>query len=185
MTNTTQKFVDAFGQPKKKDVRYSTDYNANEGFRGYDDKQRGDAFEAAFTQPKSENLPTAHKGQSFRWDNTKIAKLSFSEKFGLGDLEGMSYRDLPAWVRDGGYAEPSADEKRHQKEQLAETGLNQSERNEVFNAFAAHVGALAEMSERELLRDSAALDHELASTIKRWGLARIRTPSRIACKGSW
>ena len=89
----------------------------------------------------------------------------------------MPYRDLPDWVRDGGYAEPPADEKRHQKEQLAETGLMQSERNQVFNAFAAHISALADMSERETLRESAALDHELASTIKRWGQEQVMEAS--------
>ena len=147
-----------------------------------DDRARlfADAFKAELKA-----APKPHLRQNWRINNAKARDLSFTEQYALGELSDVPYRDLPDWVRDGGYAEPSADEKRHQKEQLAETGLNQSERNEVFNALAAHVGALAEMSERELLRDSAALDHELASTIKRWGLARIRTPSRIACKGSW
>ena len=127
-----------------------------------------DAFKA---EPKA--APKPHLGQNWRINNTKALGLSFTEQYALGELADVPYRDLPDWVRDGGYAEPSADEKRHQKEQLAETGLTQSERNQVFNAFAAHISALAEMSERETLRDSAALDHELASTIKRWGQEQV------------
>ena len=127
-----------------------------------------DAFKA---EPKA--APKPHLGQNWRINNTKARGLSFTEQYALGELADVPYRDLPDWVRDGGYAEPSADEKRHQKEQLAETGLTQSERNQVFNAFAAHISALAEMSERETLRDSAALDHELASTIKRWGQEQV------------
>ena len=127
-----------------------------------------DAFKAA---PKA--APKPHLGQNWRINVQKIKNLSFTEQYSLGELKDVPYRDLPDWVRDGGYAEPSADEKRHQKEQFAETGLTQTERNQVFNAFAAHISDLAEMSERETLRDSAALDHELASTIKRWGQEQV------------
>ena len=101
-----------------------------------------DAFKA---EPKA--APKPHLGQNWRINNTKARGLSFTEQYALGELADVPYRDLPDWVRDGGYAEPSADEKRHQKEQLAETGLTQSERNQVFNAFAAHISALADMSE--------------------------------------
>ena len=127
-----------------------------------------DAFKA---EPKE--VPKPHLGQNWRINNTKARGLSFTEQYALGELADVPYRDLPDWVRDGGYAEPSADEKRHQKEQLAETGLTQSERNQVFNAFAAHISALADMSEMETLRDSAALDHELTSTVKRWGQEQV------------
>ena len=51
---------------------------------------------------------------------------------------------------------------------MTETGLTQFERNQVFEAFAAHIGSLADVSEREILRDSASLDYELSSTIKRY-----------------
>ena len=79
----------------------------------------------------------------------------------------MPYRDLPAWVRDGGYAEPSAEEK-NSKAAFAETGLTQSERNQVFNAFAADVEILATMSERETAR-FAALDHR-CRTFEKYGV---------------
>ena len=92
-----------------------------------------DAFKA---EPKA--APKPHLGQNWRINNTKARGLSFTEQYALGELADVPYRDLPDWVRDWGYAEPSADEKQHQKEQLEETGLT-----------------------------------------------RIRTPSRIACKGSW
>ena len=127
-----------------------------------------DAFKA---EPKA--APKPHLGQNWRINNTKARGLSFTEQYALGELADVPYRDLPDWVRDGGYAEPSADEKRHQKQQFAETGLTQTERNAVFDVFAAQIGAFAVMSERETLRDSDALDYELASTINRWGQEQV------------
>ena len=43
----------------------------------------------------------------------------------------------------------------------------------MFNAFAADVEILATMSERETLRDSAALDFQLADTFKRHGQDQV------------
>ena len=158
-------FLQAFGgkSPDKDAARSGKSVSPDERARLF-----ADAFKA---EPKA--APKPHLGQNWRINNTKARGLSFTEQYALGELADVPYRDLPDWVRDGGYAEPSADEKRHQKEQLAETGLTQSERNQVFNAFAAQIGALAEMSKRETLRDSAALDHELASAIKRWGQDQV------------
>ena len=158
-------FLQAFGgkPPEKDAASIGKSVSPDERARLF-----ADAFKA---EPKA--APKPHLGQNWRINNTKARGLSFTEQYALGELADVPYRDLPDWVRDGGYAEPSADEKRHQKEQLAETGLTQSERNQVFNAFAAQIGALAVMSERETLRDSAALDHELASTIKRWGQEQV------------
>ena len=158
-------FLQAFGEksPDNESASSGKSVSSDERARLF-----ADAFKA---EPKA--APKPHLGQNWRINNTKARGLSFTEQYALGDLADVPYRDLPDWVRDGGFAEPSADEKRHQKEQFAETGLNQSERNQVFNAFAAHISALAEMSERETLRDSAALDHELASTIKRWGQEQV------------
>ena len=158
-------FLQAFGggSPEKDAASSGKSVSPDERARLF-----ADAFKA---EPKA--APTPHLGQNWRINNVKARGLSFGELYELGELQDVPYRDLPDWVRDGGYAEPSADEKRHQKEQFAETGLTQTERNQVFNAFAAHISALAEMSERETLRDSAALDHELASTIKRWGQEQV------------
>ena len=158
-------FLQAFGgkPPEKDAASIGKSVSPDERARLF-----ADAFKA---EPKE--VPKPHLGQNWRINNTKARGLSFTEQYALGELADMPYRDLPDWVRDGGYAEPSADEKRHQKEQLAETGLTQSERNQVFNAFAAHISALADMSEMETLRDSAALDHELASTVKRWGQEQV------------
>ena len=100
-------------------------------------REMTDAFKA---EPKA--APKPHLGQNRRINNTKARGLSFGEMYSLGELQDVPFRDLPDWVRDGGYAEPSADEKRHQKEQFAETGLTQTERNLMFNAFAAQIDAL-------------------------------------------
>ena len=163
--STTDLFLSAFGgkEPEK-------DVASNSKSVSPDERERlfADAFRS-----ESKAAPTPHLGQNWRVNNVKARGLSFGELYELGELRDVPYRDLPDWVRDGGYAEPSADEKRHQKQQFAETGLTQSERNEVFDAFAAQIEALADMSERETLRDSAALDHELASTIKRWGQEQV------------
>ena len=163
--STNDLFLSAFaGKESEKE-------SASEGKRvSADERSRlfVDAFKA---EPKA--VPTPHLGQSWRVNNVKARTLSFGEQYALGDLQDVPYRDLPDWVRDGGYAEPSADEKRHQKQQFAETGLTQSERNEVFNAFAADVEILAEMSERDTLRDSAALDHQLARTFKKYGQDQV------------
>ena len=158
-------FLQAFGggSPEK---------DAASGGKSVSPDERARLFADAFkAEPKA--APKPHLGQNWRINNTKARGLSFTEQYALGELADVPYRDLPDWVRDGGYAEPSADEKRHQKEQLAETGLTQSERNQVFDAFTARIGALAEMSEKEILRDSAALDYELAATIKRWGQEQV------------
>ena len=134
--------------------------------------ERERLFADAFrSEPKA--APTPHPGQNWRINNVKARGLSFGEMYALGELQDVPYRDLPAWVRDGGYAEPSADEKRHQKQQFAETGLTQTERNAVFDVFAADVEILSTMSESETLRDSAALDHQLAETIKRHGQEQV------------
>ena len=163
--STTDLFLSAFGgkEPEK-------DVASNSKSVSPDERER--LFASAF-RSESKAAPTPHLGQNWRVNNVKARGLSFGELYELGELRDVPYRDLPDWVRDGGYAEPSADEKRHQKKQFAETGLTQSERNEVFDAFAAQIEALADMSERETLRDSAALDHELASTIKRWGQEQV------------
>ena len=167
MPSNENLFLDAFGGESRKQAR-----EVNQGVQYLSNDERTKLFQDGFGRERSE-VPRPHLGQSWRINVQKMKALSFAEQYALGELADVPYRDLPDWVRDGGYAEPSADEKRHQKEQLAETGLTQSERNQVFNAFAAQIGALADMSERETLRDSAALDHELASTIKRYGQEQV------------
>jgi hypothetical protein len=158
-------FLSAFGgkEPEKDSARGGKSVSPDERVRLF-----ADAFRS---EPKA--APTPHLGQNWRVNNVKARGLSFGELYELGELKDVPYRDLPAWVRDGGYAEPSADEKRHQKQQFAETGLTQTERNAVFDVFAAYISALAEMSERKTLRDSAALDHELAETMKRHGQEQV------------
>ena len=107
-----------------------------------DSKERAKLFSQAFASSAKKDLPQAH---SFRWDNTKVAKLSFAEKYSLNELEAKHYRELPAWVRDGGYAVPSENERKFQKQQQAETGLNQSERNFVIDTKRADAEALSAM----------------------------------------
>ena len=163
--STNDLFLSAFaGKESEKEL-------ASEG-KKVSPEERSRLFVDAFkAEPKA--APTPHLGQNWRVNNVKARTLSFGEQYALGELTDVPYRDLPAWVRDGGYAEPSAEEKKHQKQAFAETGLTQSERNQVFNAFAADVEILATMSERETLRDSAALDHQLADTFKKYGRDQV------------
>ena len=108
-------FLQAFGgkSPEKDAASSGKSVSPDERARLF-----ADAFKA---EPKAD--PKPHLGQNWRINNTKARGLSFTEQYALGELADVPYRDLPDWVRDGGYAEPPADEKRHQKEQLAETGL--------------------------------------------------------------
>ena len=121
-------FLQAFGggSPEKDAASSGKSVSPDERARLF-----ADAFKA---EPKA--APKPHLGQNWRINNTKALGLSFAEQYALGELADVPYRDLPDWVRDGGYAEPSADEKRHQKEQLAETGLTQSDRIKAEQARA-------------------------------------------------
>lgn len=135
--------------------------------------QRGDLFTKAFGRPAAKEMPTPHLGTTFRWDMTKVSKLSFEEKMTLDQYEGQSYRTLPAWLIDGGYAIPSESEKKHQRDALRETGLTQSERNVVFDQHLADVEALAAMAESEILRDSAVLDGEFKRIADRYSAEEV------------
>ena len=167
MPSNENLFLDAFGGESRKQAR-----EVNQGIQYLSNDERTKLFQDGFGRERSE-APRPHLGQSWRINVQKTKTLSFTEQYALGELQDVPYRELPDWVIDGGYAEPTAAEKRYQKQQFEETGLTQSERNQVFDAFTARISALAEMSEREILRDSAALDHELASTIKRWGQEQV------------
>lgn len=72
--------------------------------------EREKAFLVAFGQDPAKEMPKPHTGQNWRVDNIKSKKLSFGELMQLQELASISYRDLPAWVIDGGYAVPSAGE---------------------------------------------------------------------------
>lgn len=162
MKNTTDLFMEAWGGESPKEPE------AGKGLPQGPDA-RAKHFQAAFGQPARATMPEAHLGQSWRLDMTKVGKLSFAEQYLLGDLKGVPFRDLPAWVRDGKYAIASQDETKHQKEAFSATGLTQSERNVVFNQAQADAEALAAMTKSELLRDSAVLDGEIAAMEARYG----------------
>ena len=167
MPSNENLFLDAFSGESRKQAR-----EVNQGVQYLSNDERTRLFQDGFGRERSE-APRPLLGQGWRINVQKTKNLSFTEQYSLGELRDVPYRELPSWVIDGGYAEPTAAEKRYQKQQFEKTGLTQSERNQVFDAFAAHISALADMSEREILRDSAALDHELASTIKRWGQDQV------------
>ena len=130
---------------------------------------REQLFLQTFGQPAKEALPEPHMGQNWRLNLAKVSKLSFTEKYALSDFEGVPYRQLPAWIIDGGYAIASQDETKYQKKAFSETGLNQTERNQVFNAAKADAEALVAMTQSELLRDSDVLDGEIASLSSKYG----------------
>nr|WP_115093676.1 hypothetical protein [Synechococcus sp. UW106] len=167
MPSSENLFLDAFGGESSKQAR-----EVSKGAKYLTNDERAELFQDGFGHERTE-APRPHLGQNWRINVQKTRGLSFGELYQLQDLQDVAYRNLPDWVIDGGYAEPTAAEKRYQKAQFEETGLTQSERNSVFNQFAADVGALAVMSEKEILRDSPALDYELASTIKRYGQEQV------------
>ena len=172
MKDTTGLFVEAFGGDSRKEQ------GTNRGLPQGPDA-RAQHFQAAFGQPARAALPEPHLGQSWRFDMTKVSKLSFEEKYSLADLRDIPYRDLPAWVRDGKYAVASQEETKHQKEAFSATGLTQTERNVVFDQAQADAEALAAMTQSELLRDSAVLDGEIAAMEARYGSEMISMLSDV------
>ena len=167
MPSSDNLFLYAFGGESRKQAR-----EVNQGVQYLSNDERTKLFQDGFGRERSE-APRPHLGQSWRINVQKTKNLSFTEQYSLGELKDVPYRELPDWVIDGGYAEPTAAEKKYQKQQFEETGLTQLERNRVFNQFAADVEILADMSEREILRDSAVLDGELAAAIKRYGQEQV------------
>lgn len=140
--------------------------------KGFSPEQRTAAFLAAFPAEREE-LPTAITGQNWRFDMAKCSRLSFTEQMKLEDLKGLPYRELPAYVIDGGLVKISDEEKAYQKKMQKETGYSQSERNQIFNVFRADVEALAEMAESEVLKGSAVLDSEFARIAERHGYEAV------------
>ena len=132
-------------------------------------RNRDDLFQSAFAHDNDFKRPTPHLGQSFRFDQTKVAKLSFAEQYTLSEFENTSYRDLPAWIRDGGYAIPSSGERKVQKQLQETTGLNQTERNLVFDKANADAQALAQMVGSDILRGTETLDNEITFYLNRYG----------------
>ena len=83
--------------------------------------------------------------------------------------QDIPYSDLPAWVIDGGYVEPTKQEKKRQQDLTDSTGLTTSERKAYFNAALADTEALASMTTSKILRDSAALDEQITFFQNRYG----------------
>lgn len=164
MPSNSDLFAAAFGDGR----RVEENTGRAEGIK-YSLKDRETAFLNAFGQEKRPEAPTPHLGTTFRWDMAKIGKLSFDEKMLLDQYTGTSYRDLPAWIIDGGYAVPSDGEKKYQRDMKRETGLTQSERNLIFNAAQADAEALVAMTQSDVLKDSRVLDGEIERLTERYG----------------
>lgn len=132
--------------------------------------ERDQLFQAAFGREEATS-PRAVTGQRWRINTAKMQKLSFAEKYQLQDLlnQDVPYSDLPAWVIDNGYVEPTKAEKKRQQQLTDETGLTTSERKSVFNAALADTEILAGMTTSEILRDSAALDEQIKHFLNRYG----------------
>ena len=76
---------------------------------------------------------------------------------------------MPEWILDNGYVEPTKAEKKLQQDLEAETGLTTSERSQVFNKARADTQSLASMTTSDILRDSEALDFQIAWFQNRYG----------------
>lgn len=135
--------------------------------------QRTEAFQAAFGKPAEKPLPTALVGQNWRWDMTKLSKLPPAQAYLLGQYEGVPYRELPAWIQDGGYVKVSDSEKKYQKEMLKETGFTQSERNELVNHALNHSTYLGDLMAMESFKGTQALDDEIDRVMARFGREQV------------
>ena len=135
-----------------------------------DNDTRAELFQQAFGK-NDYKAPRPVVGQRWRHNAAKMQKLSFGEQMKIQELQDQDipYSDLPAWVIDGGYVEPTKQEKKRQQDLTDETGLTTSERKSVFNAAKADTAALATMTKSEILRDSAALDDQIKHFINRYG----------------
>lgn len=166
--NRSDLFLDAFGgESEKKQV-------ADRSVSPFSPDERAAAFVTAFGSSNTGEMPVANKGVgSWRINNQKMAKLSFSEQWSLGELKDVPYQELPAWVLDGGYAVPSAEEAKLQKELNAIDGYSTVERKQAFNVFAAEIDVLAEMASREILRDSNLILTEYERVVNRFGAEEV------------
>ena len=139
--------------------------------------ERQNLFIDAFGRPPEKALPTAVTGSRWRYNLEKVKKLSFAEKLKLQEFHdrGTPFYELPSWVLDGGFIQISKAEQKKQDQLTNETGLTQTERATVFNAFNAHMASLVEMSKREILRESEILKTELDEAIAKYGEVEVMT----------
>ena len=101
--------------------------------------------------------------------------LSFAEKMELQQYwdDRVRYSELPQWIRESGAVVPSREEKRNQERLTSESGLDLNQRQQAFSVMTADLEALAEMSTREVLRDSSVLDSEFEHAVKRYGIENV------------
>ena len=166
MPSSFELFKAAFGgEPSPK--------QAAEGGQALGPDARSGLFRTAFSSVSKE-MPTPNF-RGWRLNPTKAAKLSFSELHLLQALVDSQtpYSQLPAWVRDGGYVVADDKTRKAEKALEAETGLTTTERQEVYSLFSAQVGALAEMCNREILKDSPLLLQELERAFETFGQEEV------------
>jgi len=135
-----------------------------------DSKHIEQLFQSAFGKEETVS-PRAVTGSRYRINAAKMKSLSFAEKMQMQAYidQDVPYSDLPAWVIDGGYVEPTKQERKRQQQLTDETGLTTSERKQVFDAARADTEILAGMTESAILRDSAALDDQIQHFVNRYG----------------
>lgn len=134
--------------------------------------QRTEAFLSAFAPRRDLPKPTF---TGWRMNAIKAARLSFAELMEVEELRTahVGYDNLPAWIRDSGVAVPDADVKREQDRLTKETGLDLTQRQELFSAFEAEVAALDAMSRKEILQGSPILDGEFKTVCARFGTEQV------------
>ncbi|QNI54498.1 hypothetical protein SynBIOSE41_01992 [Synechococcus sp. BIOS-E4-1] len=140
-----------------------------------DQDTRAELFQQAFGQDDFK-APRAITGKRWRVNQAKSKKLTFEELYQIQELQNQDvpYADLPEWILDNGYVEPTKAEKKLQQDLTDKTGLSISERRSVFNAALADTEALASMTTSEILRDSAALDDQIKHFINRYGNEAVK-----------
>lgn len=166
MADNSNLFLDAFGGKSE------TQKRAEQG-KALSLDQRMEAFKTAFGKPAEKPLPTALVGQNWRWDMTKLAKLPPAQAYVLSQYDGVPYRELPAWIQDGGYVKVSDSEKKYQKEMLKETGYTQSERNQLVNHALNHSTYLGDLMSMESFKGTKALDDEIQRVFDRFGKQQV------------
>jgi len=168
MNDRSSLFLDAFGGESEK--RQESDRSVSP----FSPDERAAAFVTAFGSSNTKELPVANRGVgSWRINTQKMAKLSFQEQWALGELKDVPYQELPAWILDGGFAVPSKEEAKLQKDLNAIDGYTTVERKEAFDVFAAEVNTLSEMASREVLRNSSLILNEYHRVCDRFGTEEV------------
>jgi len=153
-------FLQAFSgkQPEEK---------SQQGGSPLDPDSRSKLFEKAFRTEKAD--PTPHLGGNWKIDTYKTRNLSFSELYSLGELQGKSFDELPDWVIQGGYAVPSKEYAKREKQLTDQTGLDTVERRQLNRNFEIRMEILLDYLDMPALSSTDIPMRDLQENIAKYG----------------